>query len=156
MGWKKSIKAFIIILGRFRLNLTNLLITFTKGSTYSHPSSRSAQGQSVGGSSSVISWHPPCRAPDYPQIPPTMANKASPRLVPIPLTPLPGSPRFPSSPSSSISFFSSYHSDDLSFMESEPFIQQRPFPLPSTPTPSSSASSSTPSLPSPPSSSTIP
>src|ERR1700733_6793876 len=53
-----------------------------------------------------------------PPIPPTIAGRCS-----NPLTPL-HSPCSPKSSSSSISFLSSYHSDDLTLMESEPFIQQ--------------------------------
>ncbi|KAF8490774.1 hypothetical protein F5888DRAFT_1866659 [Russula emetica] len=94
--------------------------------------------QSVGGKS-VVSRLSPREAP--PPIPPTVTGKASPRLVPIPLTPPPHSPRSPSSLSSSISFLSSYHSDDFSLMESEPFIQQQPS-LSSTPISSSPPSSS--------------
>ena len=103
--------------------------------------------QSVGGDS-VIS---PREA-----IPPTVTGKASPRLVPIPLTPPPHRPSPPSSLSSSISFLSSYHSDDLSLMEFEPFIQQPPS-LSTTPISSSPPSSSIQSSPSSsPSSRTLP
>jgi hypothetical protein len=109
--------------------------------------------QSVGGGS-VVSWREPRGAPDYPSIPHTVTGKASPRLVPIPLTPPPRSPPSPSSLSSSISFLSSYHSDDLSLVESEPFIQQPPSPLSSSISPPSFSMSSSPS--SSPSSRTLP
>ena len=111
--------------------------------------------QSVGGGS-VVSWRSPRGAPDYPPILQTVPGKASPRLVPIPLTPPPPSPRSPSSLSSSISFLESYHSDDLSLVESEPFIQQPPSPLSSSisSSPLSSSLSSSPS--SSPSSRTLP
>ena len=104
--------------------------------------------RSIGGSS-VISLAEPRGAPEYPEIP-TVTGKASPRLVPIPLTPPPRGLRSPSSLSSSISFLSSHHSDDLSLMEGEPYI-----PEPSSPTLSTSISSSPPSssIPSSPSSS---
>ena len=106
--------------------------------------------QSAGGGSVVSQLSP--RLP----IPVTVTGKASPRLVPIPLTPPPHSPRSPSSLSSSISFLSSYHSDDLSLMESEPFIEQPPSLL-STPISSSPPSSSIRSSPSSsPSSRTLP
>ncbi|KAI9513417.1 hypothetical protein F5148DRAFT_4214 [Russula earlei] len=112
--------------------------------------------RSVGGSS-VVSLREPRDAPDYPLQPPTVPSKASPRLVPIPLTPPPRSPRSPSSLSSSISFLSSHHSDDLSLMEAEPFIQQPSSPTPTTPISSSPPSSSIPSSPSSsPSSRTLP
>jgi len=106
--------------------------------------------RSVGGSS-IISFPEPRGAPEYPSRPPTVTGKASPRIIPIPLTPPPRSPRSPSSLSSSISFLSSHHSDDdLSLIGYPPFIQQ-----PSSPTPSTSISSSPPSssIPSSPSSS---
>ena len=105
--------------------------------------------RSIGGSS-AISLAEPRGAPEYPEILPTVTGKASPRLVPIPLTPPPRGLRSPSSLSSSISFLSSHHSDDLSLMEGEPYI-----PEPSSPTPSTSISSSPPSssIPSSPSSS---
>ena len=98
--------------------------------------------QSVGGSS-LVSRLSPREAP--PSIPPAVTGKASPRLIPIPVT----SPYRPDSPSSlsSISFLSSYHSDDLSLMEPEPFIQQPPS-LSSTPISSSPPSSSIQSSPS--------
>src|SRR6266446_2463340 len=93
---------------------------------------------------------------EAPPILPTVTERASPRLVPIPLTPPPRSPRSPSSLSSSVSFLSSYHSDDLSLMESEPFIKQPPS-LSSTPISSSPPSSSMSSSPSSsPSSRTLP
>ncbi|KAH9016464.1 hypothetical protein EDB85DRAFT_2207657 [Lactarius pseudohatsudake] len=76
--------------------------------------------RSIGGSS-VVSFSKPRGAPDYPSFPPTVTGKASPRVIAIPLTPPPHSPRSPSSLSSSISFLSSHHSDDFSLMESEPF-----------------------------------
>jgi hypothetical protein len=108
--------------------------------------------QSVGGS--VVSRLSPREAP--PPIPLPVTGKASPRFVPIPLTPPPHRPGTPSSLSSSISFLSSYHSDDLSLMESEPFIQQPPS-LSSTPISSSPTSSSIQSSPSSsPSSRTLP
>lgn len=97
--------------------------------------------RSIGGSS-VISLLEPRGAPEYPSEPPVAAGKASPRLVPIPLTPPPRGPSSPSAWSSSISFLSSHHSDDLSLMETEPFIQQPSSPTPSTPISSSPSSSS--------------
>ena len=108
--------------------------------------------QSVGGGS-VVSWGSPRGAPDYPPIPHTVTGKA---LVPISLTPPLTSPRTPSTLSSSISFLESYHSDDLSLVESEPFIQQPPSPLMSSisSSPPSSSLSSSPS--SSPSSRTLP
>jgi hypothetical protein len=112
--------------------------------------------RSVGGSS-VISLPEPRGAPEYPSEPPVVAGKASPRLIPIPLTPPPPRPDSPSSWSSSISFLSSHHSDDLSLMETEPFIQQPSSPTPSTPISSSPPSSSISSSPSSsPSSRTLP
>ena len=109
--------------------------------------------QSVGGRS-VVSRLSPREAP--PPIPQALTGKPSPRLVPIPLTPPPHSPRSPTSLSSSISFLSSYHSDDFSLMESEPFIEQPPS-LSSTPISSSPTSSSIQSSPSSsPSSRTLP
>ena len=57
--------------------------------------------QSVGGSS-VVSRPSPREAP--PPIPPTVTGKASPWLVPIPLTPPPPSPGSPTSLSDTISF----------------------------------------------------
>jgi hypothetical protein len=101
--------------------------------------------QSVGGSS-VVSRLSPREAP--PPIPPIVTGKASPRLVPIPLTPPPHSPGSPTSLSDTISFLSSYHSDDFSLMESEPFIQQPPSLLSSTAISSSPPSSSIQSSPS--------
>jgi hypothetical protein len=59
-----------------------------------------------------------------------VTGKPSQRLVPIPPTLL--SLCSPSSLSSSISFLSSSHSDDLSLIEFAPFIQQPPS-LSSTP-----------------------
>lgn len=108
--------------------------------------------RSVGGSS-VVSWREPRGAPDYPSKPPTVTGEASPRLVPIPLTPPPISPRSPSSLSSSISFLSSHHSDDLSLMESEPsesesYIQEESSSPISTSPPSTSSPSSPSSSPS--------
>ena len=102
---------------------------------------------SVGGSS-VISLAEPRGAPQYPEMPLTVTDKAGPR--PVTLSPPPSSPRSPSTLSSSISFLSSHHSDDLSLMEGEPFL-----PEPSSLTPSTSISSSPPSssIPSSPSSS---
>jgi hypothetical protein len=87
------------------------------------------KNQSVGGSS-VVSRPSPCEAP--PPIPPTVTSKASPRLSPIPLSPPPPRPDTPTSLSDTISFLSSYHSDDFSLMESELFIEQPPS-LSSTP-----------------------
>ncbi|KAH9993287.1 hypothetical protein BJV74DRAFT_884401 [Russula compacta] len=114
--------------------------------------------RSVGGGS-IVSWREPRGAPDYSPTPPAVTSKASPGLVPIPLTPPPRSPRSPSSLSSSISFLSSHHSDDLSLMEYQPFIQEPSSPISSTPTSISSSppSSSIPSSPSSsPSSRTLP
>ncbi|KAH9169356.1 hypothetical protein EDB89DRAFT_1479631 [Lactarius sanguifluus] len=113
--------------------------------------------RSIGGSS-VVSYGGPRGAPDYPSIPPTVTGKASPRIIAIPLTPPPHSPRSPSSLSSSISFLSSHHSDDFSLMGSEP-LESEPLETelfetePDVPRESSSSISSSPISYSPPSSS---
>jgi hypothetical protein len=90
-------------------------------------SSCSAQGP-VCWRSRVVSRLSPGKAPDHPPIPPTVTGKASPRLSAHPQSvDTPSTyPTVSDSLSSAISFLSFYHSDDFSFMESEPFVQQTP------------------------------